>query len=219
MARQLRGRRGSISSTGVKDLVEVEVDGETITATDEHPFWVDDQGRWIDAEDLQPGDLLLLADGTTTEVDAVAHHTAVLTVHDLTVEGIHTYHVALGDDLALVHNADCDDLEQQARAARDELGDATGSRHATVTGAYDPTTGDVVAGHSGPGFCAETDCVRQLVERGSDPADIRFVDARRPRTGREVEICVRCQGCTRSPSFPPAFGARLRARGTINDAA
>jgi hypothetical protein len=65
---------------------------------------VDDEGRWVDAEDLEVGDLLLLADGTTTEVDGVWHHTQTLTVHNLTVEGIHTYHVALGDQQALVHN-------------------------------------------------------------------------------------------------------------------
>jgi intein/homing endonuclease len=30
-------------------------------ATEGHPFWVDDQGRWINAGDLEPGDVLLLS--------------------------------------------------------------------------------------------------------------------------------------------------------------
>jgi hypothetical protein len=106
-----------IEGTGVKELVDVEVDGETITATDGHPFWVDDEGRWVDAEDLEVGDLLLLADGTTTEVDGVWHHTQTLTVHNLTVEGIHTYHVAIGEADALVHN--CGEMESLADMRRD----------------------------------------------------------------------------------------------------
>jgi hypothetical protein len=71
----------TIVGHGEKNLVEVtvDVDGEagdateTITATAEHPFWVDDHGRllqpaahgpwgeapgWYDAADLDPGDQL-----------------------------------------------------------------------------------------------------------------------------------------------------------------
>jgi hypothetical protein len=95
-----------------------------------------------------------------------------------------------------------DGLAAQARVARDELAASTGSRHATVTGAYDPTTGRVVAGASGPGFCAETSCVRQLVEAGSDPANVRFVEAIRPRTGLQVPVCTRCQGMYQPSQFP-----------------
>jgi len=93
-----------IVGDGQKDLVDIEIDGATITATDGHPFWVDDQGAWIDAEDLAPGDLLVLADGTTIDVNSVAERTGVLAVHNLTVDGIHTYHVMAGDNPVLVHN-------------------------------------------------------------------------------------------------------------------
>lgn len=89
----------TIVGDGTKQLVDIEVDGATITATDGHPFWVDDQGAWIDADDLAPGDLLVLADGTTVDVDAVAERSGVLTV-----DGVHTYHVMAGDDPVLVHN-------------------------------------------------------------------------------------------------------------------
>jgi hypothetical protein len=51
----------------------------------------------IDADDLAPGDLLVLADGTTVDVDAVVERAAVLTFYNLTVDGIHTYHVMAGD--------------------------------------------------------------------------------------------------------------------------
>lgn len=69
-----------------------------------NPFWVDDQGRWVDAEDLQSGDLLLLADGSTVKVDQVSERSAVQSVHNLTVDGIHTYFVVAGDNEVLVHN-------------------------------------------------------------------------------------------------------------------
>lgn len=101
------GRRqitDTIVGDGTKHLVDIAINGATITATDGHPFWVDDHGAWVDAEDLEAGDLLVLADGTTVDVDAIAERSGVLTVHNLTVDGIHTYHVMAGDDPVLVHN-------------------------------------------------------------------------------------------------------------------
>lgn len=71
------------------------------------PFWVDDQGRWVDAEDLQSGDLLLQADGSSVQVDEVSERGAVQRVHNLTIDGIHTYFVAVGENEVLVHNNMC----------------------------------------------------------------------------------------------------------------
>jgi len=96
-----------------------------------------------------------------------------------------------------------DDLLGQARLFRDELADQVGSRVATVTGGYNSTTGRVVAGCSGPGFCAEDDVLRQLLELGSDPANVRFTEAIRPRTGFEVPVCVVCQAEYLPDQFPP----------------
>ena len=93
-----------ITGEGDKQLVDIVIDGDTVTATHGHPFWVNDQGQWIDAEDLQSGDLLLLADGSTIAVDRVTERNAVQKVHNLTVDGIHTYFVVAGDDEVLVHN-------------------------------------------------------------------------------------------------------------------
>ncbi|ACU98272.1 RHS repeat-associated core domain-containing protein [Saccharomonospora viridis] len=109
----------TIVGHGHKDLVEVtvDVDGEagdateTITATAEHPFWVDDHGRllqpaahgpwgegpgWYDAEDLDPGDQLRTPDGDKVRVVDVRGYTATTTVHNLTINGIHTYRVVVG---------------------------------------------------------------------------------------------------------------------------
>jgi hypothetical protein len=88
-----------VTGTGDKTLVD------TITATDEHPFWVNSQGQWVDAEDLQPGDYLL--DGTVDIRDATEQ-----TVHNLTIGDLHTYHVTIGGQGdALVRNQS-DDLTE-----------------------------------------------------------------------------------------------------------
>ena len=77
----------------------------TIIATDNHPFWVDDHGGWIDAGNLHRGDKVRTAGGQTLDVVATYAHTERRRVHIVTVDGIHTYYVrAQGEDV-LVHNA------------------------------------------------------------------------------------------------------------------
>jgi hypothetical protein len=96
-----------IIGQGQKDLVEIEVDGHVITATDEHPFWSPSRGGWIDAEDLQVGDDLLTNDGTLTDIDRITSYTVTFQiVHNLTVDDLHTYYVVAGDQPVLVHNVD-----------------------------------------------------------------------------------------------------------------
>lgn len=95
-----------ITGSGAKRLVDVTAGGGTVTATDEHPFWLPDQQRWVDAEDLRVGDDLLTADGRQVPVTALDHRTATLTVHNLTVEDLHTYYTLAGTSPLLVHNAD-----------------------------------------------------------------------------------------------------------------
>ena len=97
----------TIVGDGEKHLVDVRVAGDTLTATDGHPFWVDGQGRWVDAGDLDPGDRLLLADGSTAAVSAVGVRVAVMRVHNLTIEGIHTYYVEVAGEHVLAHNQSC----------------------------------------------------------------------------------------------------------------
>jgi hypothetical protein len=94
-----------IVGTGDKTLVDITIDGDTITATDEHPFWVNNQGQWVDAEDLQPGDLLLGSSGATISIDDVTvRRVADEAVHNLTVADLRTYHVQTGPHAVLVHN-------------------------------------------------------------------------------------------------------------------
>ena len=90
---------------GKKKLVDVTIDGMTITATDEHPFFVSGDGEWVDAEDLEGGDLLLTPEGETVKVEAVRAYAKAEKVYNLTVEGAHTYYVeAVDGKYVLVHN-------------------------------------------------------------------------------------------------------------------
>ncbi|MEU4446911.1 DNRLRE domain-containing protein [Actinosynnema sp. NPDC050801] len=94
-----------IEGEGIKHLVEITVeDGSTIVATNAHPFWVQELRRWVDAEDLHAGNWLRTSAGTYVQVSAVQSRTAHQRVHNLTVDGIHTYYVAAGDVDVLVHN-------------------------------------------------------------------------------------------------------------------
>lgn len=53
-----------------------------------------------------PGTWLQTSAGTWVQVTAIQAWTQTATVHNLTVQGIHTYHVGVGDEDILVHNCD-----------------------------------------------------------------------------------------------------------------
>jgi RHS repeat-associated protein len=78
-------------------------DGSRVTTTEDHPFWNVTDGAWERADQLDPGDALLTADGRTARVvglDPTSARTA--TAHNLTVAVSHTYYV--GDVPVAVHN-------------------------------------------------------------------------------------------------------------------
>jgi RHS repeat-associated protein len=79
--------------------------GDTVTTTEDHPFWNATDQQWQQAQHLDPGDQLLTAAGTTTPVNGI-HRTTTHTepAYNLTVADIHTYYVLAGDTPVLVHN-------------------------------------------------------------------------------------------------------------------
>lgn len=101
----IEGRR--VLETFVREtdaLYDLYVDGEVISTTGEHPFWVPDQG-WVEAKDLTVGSLLQTNDGRIIDVDGVEKREGRFEVYNFRVEDFHTYFVS---DLGiLVHNADC----------------------------------------------------------------------------------------------------------------
>jgi RHS repeat-associated protein len=103
-----------IVGQGEKHLVEVTVDTDgaagdatgTVTATDGHPFWVDSENRWLDAEDLKPGYRFETADHRSATVTGIRTYRQQQRVYNLTVDRIHTYYVRVGNTDVLVHNYD-----------------------------------------------------------------------------------------------------------------
>ncbi|WP_309505050.1 polymorphic toxin-type HINT domain-containing protein [Streptomyces sp. KM273126] len=102
-----------IKGKGLKNLVRItiDVDGDkgdktaSVTATDGHPFWVPEIGKWIDATELTRGTWLRTSAGTYVQVTAIKRWTAQsATVHNLTVANLHTYYVLAGATPVLVHN-------------------------------------------------------------------------------------------------------------------
>ncbi|WP_053719233.1 RHS repeat-associated core domain-containing protein [Saccharothrix sp. NRRL B-16348] len=88
--------------------ITVETDAGTgqITATDEHPFWVESLQKWVNAEDLKPGYTFETADHRPATVTTTRAFSPDRVVHNLTVDGLHTYYVLAGATAVLTHNAD-----------------------------------------------------------------------------------------------------------------
>ncbi|WP_306370970.1 polymorphic toxin-type HINT domain-containing protein [Nocardiopsis sp. CC223A] len=91
-----------------------------VIATDEHPFWVPDLKAWVDAVDLVPGMWLQTSAGTWVQINAIQAWSQPATVHNLTVQGVHTYHVATGSLDVLNHNSNCND-NSLTRAQADDV--------------------------------------------------------------------------------------------------
>ena len=83
-------------------LIHIFVNGEEIETTPVHPFWVVDE--WVSAKDLEAGDILTLADGTTASVtDTYGEQLdAPVIVYNFEVSDFHTYYVT--ETGVLVHN-------------------------------------------------------------------------------------------------------------------
>lgn len=82
---------------------------EVIAVTAEHPFWVPRRG-WVAAADLESDDVVTTPAGTAVVV-SLAQRAEIVPVHNLEVEGVHTYFV--GRAHVLVHN-DCDINSKEA---------------------------------------------------------------------------------------------------------
>ncbi|WP_203912639.1 RHS repeat-associated core domain-containing protein [Rhizocola hellebori] len=104
-----------IEGKGEKKLVDIQIQGDTITATTEHPFWDAGKGTWVNAEDLEAGDLLRTVSGEQVVVQEVGKRSATVRANNLTVEDLHTYYVVGGDAPVLVHN--CNDIRVSPMAS------------------------------------------------------------------------------------------------------
>jgi len=99
-------------------VIHLTIDGEEIETTPEHPFYVEGTG-WINAEDLQLGDDIRNADGSTGVVESIELETTSQEMYNLTVDEAHTFFV--GDGQWLVHNTKCPPLVGQFPSKADEI--------------------------------------------------------------------------------------------------
>ena len=120
-----RGKVSRLISRQYKgDLISIDCGGISLRATGNHPFFVlegeglnsrpappdipDDenvsflQGRWVEARDLKPGDLLECADSVGLKITGLSISETNTTVYNLAVEGYHNY--AVCSEGILVHN-------------------------------------------------------------------------------------------------------------------
>nr|WP_318014029.1 polymorphic toxin-type HINT domain-containing protein [Oscillatoria salina] len=82
-------------------VIDLYVDGEVISVTEEHPFWVPSLG-WVEAEDLTVGMWLQTDEETFVDIDGIEVREGEFEVYNFEVEEFHTYFVS---DLGLlVHN-------------------------------------------------------------------------------------------------------------------
>jgi RHS repeat-associated protein len=131
----------TITGEGTRVLVGLTLDIDedagdapaSVTATDGHPFWLPEQGRWLKAIELEPGDVLLSPDGSRVSVTAVVAYAAPATVHNLTVATTHTYYVVAGAAPVLVHNCGGGPVDNVALGRRDHglegFAERVGARH------------------------------------------------------------------------------------------
>ncbi|MEU7959808.1 polymorphic toxin-type HINT domain-containing protein [Micromonospora humida] len=171
---------GLIVGDGHKNLVEVTVDTDgtqgdesgSVIATDGHPFWVADLEKWVPATELEPGQWLRTSAGTYVQVEAVREFTQERRVHNLTVEGIHTYHVVAGATEILVHNDSCvTGAKDAAKAAADEAAPIRpAAARPRVAEAVELKSGNVISSTSIRGATVRTHPAVQAVLNTVPPA-------------------------------------------------
>ncbi|MEU4564706.1 DNRLRE domain-containing protein [Actinoplanes sp. NPDC023936] len=168
---------------GQKTLITltVDVDGDAgsktgkMTSTDNHLMWLPDAGAWVEAGQLKPGMWLKTSAGTWVQITAVDSTVRHQRVHNLTVEGLHSYYVVIGNAPVLVHNTGgaCpigrkvefgDDNEDLARlAAERRFAPRAAIADGSNVGAARLKSGEILYGVSrGNNYHAEDDIFSQL---------------------------------------------------------
>ena len=149
------------------------------------------RGAWVHAEELQPGDQVLDAQGEIGIVDSVdVYQVKTQQVHNLTIDDIHTYYVVQGEEAVLSHNVCAEmvsygstDLSAYARDLRMLSDNPLSGKNLAVARLK---SGEIVTGVSRRGVHAEEDIVFQLSQRNL----LGEVD----ELYSEFAFCDRCAG-------------------------
>jgi uncharacterized protein len=79
--------------TRTSPIIELEIGGQKIGTTDEHPFYVPAREAFVPARELQVGDQLISHNGQLLRIDAIHSTLQIATVYNLRVADYHTYFV------------------------------------------------------------------------------------------------------------------------------
>jgi hypothetical protein len=79
--------------TRTSPIIELEIGGQKIGTTDEHPFYVPAREAFVPTRELQVGDQLVSHDGRLLRIDAIHSSLQIATVYNLRVADYHTYFV------------------------------------------------------------------------------------------------------------------------------
>ncbi|PFG43376.1 RHS repeat-associated protein [Isoptericola jiangsuensis] len=133
-----------------------------IVTTEDHPFWSQSDREFERADQLGAGEMVATGDGGTMKVQAVqTREVRFEPAYNLTVEGLHTYHVvstattldthptrgppAIASDAILVHNCPTRNTGANAAAAISDAGsDIVGTAHNALRPSQDWIEKDVV---------------------------------------------------------------------------
>ncbi|MFC8957783.1 RHS repeat-associated core domain-containing protein [Streptomyces sp. NPDC057101] len=86
-------------------IVATKSGPKTIQTTKHHQFYESTRDSWTQAADLKAGQKLQSGSGGSTTIVDVKQYEAQRVTYDLSVEGLHTYHVVAGaESSVLVHN-------------------------------------------------------------------------------------------------------------------
>jgi hypothetical protein len=99
----------------VTELTKITTsDGQEIVATPGHKFFANN--KWVSAEDLRAGDILVNVNGQKVIVEAIQHEILEkpVKVYNFEVEGNHNYFVGDNDGV-LVHNAGCNNILNEVK--------------------------------------------------------------------------------------------------------
>ncbi len=80
-------------------------DGSSVSATDDHRFWVTNRGEWIDLDEVAAGDFLLTPSGVARVGRVEVGDAQESLVWELDVDQVDTFAVSTGTVEVLVHNA------------------------------------------------------------------------------------------------------------------
>jgi hypothetical protein len=152
------------------ELVMIKTDQGELQATGNHPFWAEDQKRWVAAIELNLGMQLICMPGNGSLIRKVEVQDVLTDTYNLEIAGQHTYFV--GSEGILVHNTNV-----TATASALESSFASIDTYATaIYRVTDPATGKVLyVGQTVLQNGTQAGVEKRLLQHVDDEASALFV--------------------------------------------